>query len=120
MKRFVSLVMLLIFTCTGLSGTVSAGKQAIPFEAKTVTKEQAIALADRFTYEYEYALVDLKNPAFDYVERNDSTALFLENLRYRIERAKVFSLNYTNLMDKEYELLKYSVSENHIEHLLLS
>lgn len=104
MKRFISLVMLLIFTCTCLSGTVSASKQAIPFEAKMMTKEQAVSLADRFAYEYEYALVDLENPIFDYVERNDSTALFLEKLRYDIEAAKVFTLNYTNLEEKDYDL----------------
>ena len=114
MKRFTSLVMLLIFTCTCLSGTVSASKQAIPFEAKMMTKEQAVSLADRFAYEYEYALVDLENPIFDYVERNDSTALFLEKLRYDIEAAKVFTLNYTNLEEKDYDLHYCLISEDRI------
>ena len=84
-------MMLLIFVCTSLSGTVSASRQSL-LDAKATTKEQAVALADRFIYEYEYALVDLKKPAFDYVERNDSTALFLEKLRYNIEAARVFTL----------------------------
>ncbi|MBO4562680.1 MAG: amidase domain-containing protein [Clostridia bacterium] len=114
MKRFISLVMLLIFACTGLTSTASADKQDLLFDRNTVSKEQAIALADRFSYEYEYALVDLENPDFDYVERNESTALFLEYLRYNIETAKVFTLNYTDLTEKDFTIHSCLISENRI------
>lgn len=70
-------------------------------------KEKVVALSKRFIFEYENALVTLKLPSFPYVERGDNTALFLERLRYKIEFAKVFSTEYMNLEEKEFQIIDY-------------
>ena len=107
MKRILLLLMALLVMSTVFSG------YALADSLHNFDEKVAIELADHFIEEYENAIETLKMPNFDYVDRNDDTAMFLERLRYKIEFARSFHTNYENIELNPIEVLSYTSVDEH-------
>ena len=95
MKKLIALVLVCLFMLTVIPSalaTTPADNGKYGFD-----KDAIMSLAGKFILDYNKAFETLAMPDFEYVEKGDGTALFVEMLAYQIEYRSAFNDPYVDV-----------------------